>query len=79
MNQIDEFFQFEKLPPEIQENILNYNPELIEKYNKISRSIRNISSNLYIKELCERPISIKEILHYLDTKPNIFLVPSSGG
>lgn len=67
-------FPLQKLPLEIQEHILRYRPELIIPYTKTSSDIRNITSRLYVEELCKRPISYLEIEAYLDKFPTLFSI-----
>jgi len=67
-------FPLQELPPEIQERILRYHPELVIPYTKTSSDIRNITSRLYVEELCKRPISDLEIKAYLDESPTLFSI-----
>lgn len=64
--------EFEKLPPEIQEYILSQNPELITSYTKINPYMKNITSRIYLKELCDKNVSYNELKNFLINNPTKF-------
>lgn len=74
MAEEQEVSNFEKLPLELQLMILENNPEMVQKYRLINRSISALIEKEYKKEkeLCTKPITLEEIISYVETKPKVF-------
>ena len=64
--------EFKDLPTEIKEAILQHNPDMIPAYTLTSRELHALATNLYIKKLCTKSISVNEIIAYIETIPKTF-------
>lgn len=63
--------EFSKLPPEVQQRIINRNPNLVRLFAQTSRYYRDLLTS-DIREICSRKISQNEISTYLNSFPAIF-------
>lgn len=62
---------FEELPLEIQEQIVEQNPEMVTTLSRI-RPFYQATSRTYLQTLCQQPITPSEISNYLDGRPTLF-------
>ena len=58
---------FSDLPVEIQEQILEHNPEMSLQYQYVNTLFRSLSSRTFYDKYCYQPVSQDEINNYLDT------------
>ena len=61
---LKEFHQFTDLPPDIQ-NVILTNKSLV-KSQRLSPSINKITQDTYYHQLCDKPITDKELVNYID-------------
>jgi hypothetical protein len=63
------FPQFTELPPELQLEILEANPEALRRTGRVSSTIRQLAQTSLARHYCDDPINQREFESYLATQP----------
>lgn len=67
--------RFTQLPPEIQEEILSTDPQLLHRSLTLSQEYSQLLSRNALRILCSKPISSAELRNYLENEqPRLFII-----